>query len=183
MPGSYAWLEREWVLGEPIEKAPELIERLRGTCWRLRERTEGLTPEQLTFRPREPDGDGGERETWSIQENVGHLLDLLTLEETRLSQYLNAAPVLAAADMSNRKTWEAGHNRARIADLLDAFERQRLAYVARVEGLGPEVLGRTAEHPRLEQPMRFVDLLRFFAEHDDYHVARITAIRRLQRIG
>ena len=35
---------------------------------------------------------------------------------------------------------------------------------------------RTALHPRLETPMRMMDLFYFVAEHDDHHLARITAI-------
>jgi hypothetical protein len=33
-------------------------------------------------------------------------------------------------------------------------------------------------HPRLNQPMRVVDLLFFVAEHDDYHLARISELIR-----
>jgi hypothetical protein len=38
---------------------------------------------------------------------------------------------------------------------------------------------RTAHHPRLDRPMRVMDLAVFVAEHDDHHLARITELRRL----
>ena len=33
-------------------------------------------------------------------------------------------------------------------------------------------------HPRLERPMRLIDMMFFHAEHDDYHLARISELRR-----
>jgi hypothetical protein len=35
-----------------------------------------------------------------------------------------------------------------------------------------------AIHPRLNKPMRLVDMLFFQAEHDDYHLARISDLIR-----
>ena len=48
--------------------------------------------------------------------------------------------------------------------------------VRRLEQLDADRFGQTAIHPRLEQPMRIVDLIYFMAEHDDYHLARITEL-------
>ena len=36
---------------------------------------------------------------------------------------------------------------------------------------------RTATHPRLGTPMRLIDLALFVAEHDEHHLATITALR------
>jgi len=37
---------------------------------------------------------------------------------------------------------------------------------------------RTALHPRLQQPMRVLDMAFFTAEHDDHHLARMTELSR-----
>ncbi|MCK4414213.1 MAG: hypothetical protein KAY32_11760 [Candidatus Eisenbacteria sp.] len=42
-------------------------------------------------------------------------------------------------------------------------------------------IARTAIHPRLNQPMRVLDLMIFAAEHDDHHLVRITEL--LQILG
>jgi hypothetical protein len=42
----------------------------------------------------------------------------------------------------------------------------------------PHRLSASAVHPRLQQPMRLVDMLYFVAEHDDHHLARMTALAR-----
>ncbi len=48
----------------------------------------------------------------------------------------------------------------------------------RLDAFDEEVLGVVARHPRLDRPMRIVDLMLFIAEHDDHHLATIT-----QRLG
>ena len=144
-----------------------MIERLRGTPARLEDRVRAVEPQQLMQR----DGD-----RWSIQENAGHLLDLESLVSQRLDEYLAGAATLHAADMSNRKTFEADHNVASIADILMNFRRDRTNLVARLDDLPSETFARVAHHPRLNVPMRLVDMLFFQAEHDDYHLARISEL-------
>ncbi len=39
-------------------------------------------------------------------------------------------------------------------------------------------IGRSAHHPRLNRPMRILDLMVFAAEHDDHHLARISELLR-----
>ena len=147
-----------------------MIERLRGTPVRLEERIASL-PDDVRRRR---DGD-----RWSIQENAGHLLDLESLVAQRLDEYLAGATELHAADMSNRKTYEASHNEAATADVLLGFRAARFDLITRLEGLDAEVFARAAHHPRLNVPMRLVDMLFFQAEHDDFHLARISELRRL----
>ncbi len=96
----------------------------------------------------------------------------------RLDQYLAGAPELHAADMSNRKTNEANHNTVPIASILNSFREQRTRLVNRLD-LVPEVMfDRIAFHPRLKKQMRLVDMIYFQAEHDDYHLARISEMLR-----
>ena len=170
MSARIKWTDRHFDFNFPVELYPEMIERVRGTPARLEDRSRSLTAEILTRR----DGD-----RWSIQENAGHLLDLESLVIQRIEEYVAGAAVLHAADMSNKKTYEADHNAMAVASILHAFREQRTRVVARLEGLEAAMFGRTALHPRLNVQMRLVDMILFQAEHDDYHLARISELMRL----
>jgi hypothetical protein len=114
-----------------------------------------------------------------MQENAGHLLDLESLVMQRLDEYAASAETLHAADMSNRKTYEAGHNEVPSSVILGSFRGQRQNVVERLDGFDGAMFSRTALHPRLGVPMRLVDMIFFQAEHDDYHLARISELVRL----
>lgn len=164
------WFERRFELGLPIEAFPDVLERVRGTPARVEERLADIAPKRLTIHV-------GER--WSIQENVGHLLDLEELWSCRLDELLQGREQLRGADLKNRKTHEAKHDRQRLEELLSDFRSTRMVIVSRLEALSDGELTRQALHPRLQQPMTAVDLFFFVAEHDDHHLARITEILRL----
>ena len=164
------WTDRSFQFTFPVEVYPEMIERLRGTPARLEDRVKSIDAEILTRRD-------GER--WSIQENAGHLLDLESLVKQRLDEYLAGAKALHAADMSNRKTYEADHNQLLMTTILADFRAQRTDLVNRLDQLEPQTFAATAHHPRLDVPMRLVDMIFFQAEHDDYHLARISELIRL----
>ena len=152
---------------------PEIVERLRGTPARLEERTRAISRERLVRR---------EGETWSIQENVGHLLDLEPLWAGRLDDFLSGAPELRATDLTNARTTNANHNAQRLDSLLMSFRTARQAFVTRLEQLSPAQLASTALHPRLQQPMTVTDHAFFVAEHDDHHLARITELLRITTV-
>jgi hypothetical protein len=164
------WTDRRFDFTFPAGLYPEMIERLRGTPARLEDRI-GSLPEAVVRRRDE--------ERWSMQENAGHLLDLESLVMERLDQYLAGAAALHAADMSNRKTYEANYNNVPVASILSDFRQQRMKIVARLERLDAKMFARSALHPRLSVQMRLVDMIFFQAEHDDYHLARISELVRL----
>jgi hypothetical protein len=170
----WLWIERGFTFDYPVSKWPDLLERVRGTPARVEERVRRLTDDVLTRRP----GNG-----WSIQQNIGHLIDLGYLPLRRIEQILTGEKQLIAADMSNRRTNEADHNARPIADLLAEFRRERARLVERFELLSEEDWGRSALHPRLNQPMRIVDIAYFDAEHDDYHLGRIGELIRSFQAG
>lgn len=163
------WTERKFDFTLPEALFPVVVERLRGTPARLEDRVRGLSPDVLTRR----DGD-----TWSIQEQIGHLLDLDDLHAGRLDDFLAGAEVLRAADMANRKTWEARHNERPVEELLADFRRERLLFVSRLDAWDPDLVSLTALHPRLGKPMRVLDMAFFTAEHDDHHLTSITRLIR-----
>ena len=165
------WTDRRFDFNFPAEIYPELIERLRGVPARLEEHTANLSHQVLTAR---------HEDRWSIQENAGHLLDLESLVQQRIDEYIAGANELHAADMTNRKTFEAHHNDVPISRILDSFRTERTTTVDRLESLDGEVFSRAAIHPRLNTPMRLVDMLFFQAEHDDYHLTRIAELVRSQ---
>ena len=165
----WLWTQRTFQFDYPSSKWPDLLERVRGTPARIEERVAGLSREILTRRP---------EQGWSIQENIGHLLDLGYLPVRRIEQILAGESTLVAADMSNRKTHEAGHNDRDIRDLLADFRAERASLVARFEALSEGDWTKSALHPRLKQPMRIVDIAYFDAEHDDYHLGRIGELIR-----
>ncbi len=163
------WFDRKFRFDLPLEAAPTVVERLRGTPARVEEKVKYCMPARLIRR------DG---ENWSIQEHIGHLVDLDELHSGRLDDYAAGLSTLRPADRENRKTWDAGHNSRSIVVLLAQLRREREAFVARLESLAPEDWGRTAMHPRLQQPMRILDMGLFVAEHDDHHLAAMTALLR-----
>jgi uncharacterized damage-inducible protein DinB len=163
------WIERQFQEKPDAGTYPMVVERLAGTCARVEEKVAAIPGEMLTRKI----GDA-----WTIQEHVGHLGDLEGLWRSRLDEFLAGAPVLTAADMSNKKTNESGHNGRQIEDLLSAFRTARTALVGRLETLDESTVVRTSLHPRLQKPMRLIDLCSFVAEHDDHHLARMSELWR-----
>jgi len=159
------WTDRTFRFDLPVEMFPVVIERLRGAAPRIEDKVRGLSPEVLTRR---------DNDSWSIQEHIGHLLDLDELHIGRLYDYLANAEVLRAADMENRKTWQADHNLRAAEDLVQDFRSERESFVERLDTWDDP--GQSAMHPRLKQPMRVIDMAFFVAEHDDHHLARMTEL-------
>lgn len=164
------WFDRKFGGQPPVGTFPVIVERLRGTPARIEEKVKGLTQEQLTRRI-----DGA----WSIQENVGHLLDLEALWAGRLDDLITGSKELRPADLTNKATHEAHHNETSIEELTSTFRTKRLDFVGRLDELEETQVSLEALHPRLRQPMRTIDLCHFVAEHDDQHLARMTEISRL----
>ena len=163
------WVDRTFYFDFPAGLFPCILERVRGTPARIKEMIQLYPRNIFTVRV-----DGG----WSIQEHVGHLFDLDDLHDGRIDDFLAGASVLRAADMTNRKTDSANHNSSSIEAVLHAFKKARLHFVHHLETLNDSQIVLLAEHPRLKRPMRLVDMVYFVAEHDDHHLARITALAR-----
>ena len=165
------WFERKFDFNSlPAGMFPNVLERLRGSPARLEERVRGLPAATLVTR---------HQGTWSIQENIGHLLHLEPLWIQRAEQLLAGQTELVAADLTNRGTDEANYNARPLSELLAELRVLRARFVALLEGADAAARERTARHPRLGTPMRLVDIAFFTAEHDDHHLARITELLRL----
>lgn len=158
------WLDRTFPFDHDPGVYPCILERLRGTPARLEELF-GSIPAGLLTRKTE----GG----WSIQELAGHLVSVEALFDARLTQFIEGAEVLVAADMSNQRTGDAHYNDHPIMDILTDFRAVRGASMQRYEAVDDPTIVRAIHHPRLNRPMRLVDMVYFLAEHDDHHLAEI----------
>jgi hypothetical protein len=170
MAARIAWGERRFDFTFPADFYPELIERLRGTPARVAARLPSIAAERVRQRV---------NGKWSMQEHAGHLGDLdLGLFIPRLDDYEAGARYLRAADMENAATEQARHNDRPLAEVLEHVRAARAVVIDRLERYDAAFFSRIAEHPRLGTSMRAVDMLYFQAEHDDYHLARITELIR-----
>jgi len=163
------WLEYRWTFEFPVGMFRAIVERLRGTPARIEEALCGVPRERLVARV----GD-----TWSVLEQAGHLRLVEELWRRRLEEYRRGAAALTAADMENRATAGAAFNERPAGAVLADFRSARATTVAALDGFDLEMAARVAHHPRLDRPMRLVDLCFFAAEHDDHHLAAIHALLR-----
>jgi len=165
------WTERKFEFNLPVGVFPALLERLLGTAPRIEDMTKWLSNEELSYKS---------NGKWSIKEHIGHLIDLEALHEKRLDEILQGKEVLTAADMTNKKTNKANHNLKNINELLADFRKVREDFVNRLEKLDETDVVKSGIHPRLNQPMRIIDMAYFTSEHDDHHLAIMREIIKSQ---
>lgn len=161
------WIERRFNFDFPVGMFPVIVERLRGTIARIEADTAGISQEIASARI---------AEKWSVLEQIGHLMDLDDLTEGRIDDFIAGLPALRAADMSNARTNNANYNSRSLSELIQEFRTVRTRLIKRLESLDSDVIARSAMHPRLNQPMRVVDLAYFVAEHDDHHLTKVGQI-------
>lgn len=164
-PNDMIWFDRLFEFDLPVEMYPMVVERLRGTPARLEEKLAGLSEDVLTAKS---------DDVWSIKEQVGHLVDLFEVWDGRITDFVEGKKQLRPADLNNRLTKEANHNASDINKLLAQFRTNRASLVNRLEQFDLAGAAMTAQHPRLDQPMRIIDLAFFVTEHDDHHLAKMT---------
>jgi hypothetical protein len=167
------WTDRRFRFAMPSGWMPNILERLRGTPYRLRD---------IISRLNEATGSQKKNGAWSVKEHIGHLSDLEELHEGRLDDILEGKKTLRAADMTNTKTNAADHNRKSLMLLLMDFTTKRQQFIHRLETFDENFMEAKAIHPRLRTNMRAVDIAFFTAEHDDHHLASIRAIMKENKI-
>ena len=163
------WLERRFGYEPPVGEFPAIVERLRGTPARVEEKAARIHPRVRLMKR----GDD-----WSIQEHLGHLVDLEALWARRTEELIGGSGEMSAADMTNQATRERNHNARALAAICAEFRVARGNWVARLDACREADAARTSLHPRLKRPMRLVDLCFFVAEHDDHHLAIVTRLAR-----
>lgn len=143
---------------------PCILERLEGTAVRLSSKISKIHSESTLLK------DG----KWSINKEIGHLIDLEPLWFERMLQIIGGEQNLKTADLTNQKTHDANHDEVNIHDLISTFEAEREKLLGVLRNITEQDLEKSAVHPRLGTPMKLVDLAFFVAEHDDHHLAQIT---------
>ena len=164
------WFDRKFNFSTEQNIFPSIIERLVGTPARLEEKLRSISPDILNVKS---------DNSWSIKENIGHLIDLEPLWQGRFKDIMNGEKELRPTDLANRKTDLANHNARSLEELLGSFRQVRMQTVSLIENIGEQIIFSYALHPRLKTPMRTMDHFLFVAEHDDHHLARITEISKL----
>ncbi len=162
------WVKRKFEFDFPASEYVHFLDFLKQTPAKLEAIIKSTPKEFLTKR---------ESDTWSIQENAGHLLTVDSLFVGRLDDYLANAEILRAADVSGGRTNRADYNSKNIDDILQKFKLIRQEYINRLEQLEPEDFEKIAQHPRLDKPMRLCDMLHFQQEHDKHHLNRIEELK------
>lgn len=163
------WTDRRFGYEPPPGEYPAILERLRGTPARIEQLVRYVPAGILTAHT---------ANAWSPQRHIGHLLDLEPLWMTRVKELLARANELTAADMSNAKTDSAPHDERSITALAAGFSVARGDLLVVLDAATAEDIVRAAFHPRLQRPMRLIDLCFFVAEHDDHHLAVATRLLR-----
>lgn len=161
------WFGRQFDFSFGPDEYAAIYARLQQAPGTLAQLLLNVREEVLTHQP-----DG----KWSVKEHTGHLSLLEPLWRTRIHDILNKKPVLTVADLDNKATSEAGFNKDSIATLLERFHEERMATLALLDSIDVPGESQTSMHPRLQQPMRIMDIAYFTSEHDDHH---ITVIREL----
>lgn len=164
------WFERKFAPITDNGLLPVIIERLDGTEYRLIGKLAEPEDFSLTAKP------GGK---WSILEEVGHLVTLEKLWAGRVRDIINGKEYLREADLTNKATDKANFNSHQLDDLLDRFGEARETLLSLLRTAGAADLEKSAKHPRLQTPMRIIELAHFVAEHDDHHLAKISQLTGL----
>jgi uncharacterized damage-inducible protein DinB len=162
MADSPRWFDRKFNFDFETDIFPHLVDRLERFPEQLRILFADFPPQKLKEKP------GGK---WSAQEQLGHLIVLELLWQTRIQEFLNTDGEngeLSPADLDNKATDEGNFNSQSLAELLDRFEASR-AITLRMLAATDASHNRQMLHPRLQKPMRLVDHLFFMAEHDEHH--------------
>ena len=162
------WFERKFDLSFGPDRYASIYEQLKGAPERVRLAVANLPEHVMMDKP------GGK---WSIKEHMGHLSIMEPLWRIRFQDIRDGEPVLTTADLSNTATTEAGFNALSVDELLMRFVEERKKSLQLLESMDVYNEERTSLHPRLQLPMRVIDLAYFVAEHDDHHVAAICGIR------
>mgnify|MGYP000087110953 CR=1 FL=1 len=163
------WFDRKFPPIADNGLFPCILERLEGTPVRLRDKISRIQS-NLTLSV---------NGKWSIQKEVGHLIDLEPLWRERALQIIGDQSNLAVADLTNRKTHETDYDGMDITQLLAEFTNLRNELMAVLRSVKDEDLEKAAIHPRLGTPMKLIDLAYFVAEHDDHHLAQVTMLYTL----
>lgn len=161
------WFERKFDFSFDVDEYTNIYQRLQQAPAVLETVLLNISEEKFAHKP-----DGN----WSIKEHTGHLSVLEPLWRARIQDIIDKKPTLTPTDLNNSATSEAGFNQFDITTLLQRFSEERRQTLSLLESININDHTHASLHPRMQQPMRMIDILYFTAEHDDHH---ITVIREI----
>ncbi len=162
------WFERRFVFDLELEDFPGLCDRLQLILETLPNTVRGLSDLDLNHKP---------FGKWSIKEHIGHLWILEPLWQKRFLDIKDGSQTMTVADLNNRATDEGRFNQYDLESLLDLFREERKKTIELLRKFRGTDFQHSINHPRLNQPMRIVDLMSFVADHDEHHLKTIQKIR------
>ncbi|MBC8047463.1 MAG: DinB family protein [Fimbriimonadaceae bacterium] len=162
------WTSRSFNFDFPAGMFPVIIARLQGVYAIIKFITRNISQQKLIQQI---------NNKWSIQQHIGHLIDLEELHSARIIDFRNNATVLSAWDGLNIKTEQANHNAKNIDDILNELHVVRKEFISKLLKFSDDDLIKTSLHPRLQKQMRVIDMAYFVAEHDDHHIAKIFELK------
>jgi uncharacterized damage-inducible protein DinB len=161
------WFERKFDFSFDVDEYANIYQRLQQAPAVLETVLRNIAEQKLAYKP---------EGNWSIKEHTGHLSVLEPLWRARIQDIIDKKPVLTPTDLNNSATSEAGFNQFDIKTLLQRFSEERRQTLSLLESINIHEHSHTSLHPRMQQPMRMIDILYFTAEHDDHHIAVIREI-------
>jgi uncharacterized damage-inducible protein DinB len=168
------WFDRKFDFNFGVDAYSSIYQRLKKAPDILQQLVLHLSEAMLVQQP---------QCKWSIKEHAGHLSVLEPVWRVRWHDILEKKPMLTAADLNNAATTEAGFNRYSISSLVERFLDERSQSLALLDGVDVLDESLTSMHPRLQQPMRVIDLASFVADHDEHHLGVIREMIRALREG
>lgn len=161
------WFDRKFDFNFGMEQYDNLLERLQQAPI-LFDQILSRLPENVQILKL--------NEKWSIKENIGHLIVLEPLWRIRFQDIKEKKFEMSPADLGNTLTNEMNFNRNLLQGLLKTFSVERNKTLGFLKTLEQIDFSKTSIHPRLQQPMRIIDLMYFVAEHDQHHLEAILNI-------
>jgi uncharacterized damage-inducible protein DinB len=165
-----SWAQRKFSFVHPPWMLADFVERLRGAVPRLEALLVGLDDSSARLQL---------EGKWSIAQNIGHLSDVEELWQERLEDLRQGRKTYVPAVPSRFQELAKRHQERPVAETVREFESRRTRLVDALAHASPELQLASAFHERLQVPMRLVDCAQFYAEHDDHHLMRIRALRRM----
>jgi len=159
-PRPALWTERQFNFPKDLSEKESLLHHLGSFPSQCSIVLESIPHEMFTER---------HENKWSIQEHLGHLLDLDDLPSRRIVEILAGNEVLSAADMENKITWENNYNDQKMLEICEQFMKKRKNLVELFNSVPEEKWLDSAFHERLNRPMSILDLAYFQGQHDQYH--------------
>ncbi|MDN3725138.1 GNAT family N-acetyltransferase [Aequorivita sp. SDUM287046] len=166
-PKSPKWFNRKFNFNISMEKFPELLGSMELIVLKFQKVIQGRFEEQLNFKP---------NGKWSIKEHIGHLCILEPLWQKRFLEIKENKVKMSATDLNNQATNQSFFNQFSMEKLLSDFQEARANTIRIIESMSEEDFQKSLYHPRLNQPMRIIDLMYFITEHDTHHLNTLLEI-------